>query len=86
MPSRKVHRLADAILPGYEFVDAIKDSPSRVLGPGHRRVLHSHRDNLLLALLYRDPKVLIRAEIHDQMDRASTKMKRELRKMGVRVE
>lgn len=83
MPGRKFHNEINRRLFGatYDRLNAIKDGPSKQYGKGHRRYLHSPADNLILALLLRDPNAFAAATVHDAVDKAVSKLPEPLRRM-----
>jgi len=71
MPSRRAHRYYSRQLFGRDFDDVHQamDSPSRWLGPSHRRIFHSYVDAAILAMLVsKDPDAPRAAAFHVLLD------------------
>lgn len=72
MPDRQTHEYVSELFFGKKFSDVhiALDSPSRRLGPSHRRMFHSHRAAVLVArAVSNDPDAPLAAILHVDLDR-----------------
>ncbi|TMI05960.1 hypothetical protein E6H34_11570 [Candidatus Bathyarchaeota archaeon] len=72
MPNRRTHEHVSELFFGKRFSDVhiALDSPSRKLGPSHRRMFHSHRAAVLVArAVSNDPDAPLAAILHVDLDR-----------------
>src|SRR2546422_5285554 len=72
MPSRKAHEYASKIFFGKKFAEVHQamDSPSKRLGPSHRRLYHSYQSAMLIArMVSSDPAAPFAAILHVDLDR-----------------
>ena len=87
MVDRNAHRRVTQMILGSDFdwIHAFKDRPAKVMGPSHRSILHDQSTNMVIAMQAasqgEDPlRAYMAAELHDLIDRESTKMKRRRRR------
>ena len=82
LPSRKYHNELNRLLLGktYDDVNAAKDSAAPILGRGHRKIGHDIATDLFLAVAKNDPKAFVAAVLHDNVDRAVSRLPKDVRK------
>ena len=82
MPTHRVHRLIDKLLLKREYPDVHRwvDEPYRWLGPRHRVLRHSPIE--VVIKYWGDPARMASGLLHILADRAESRLKARLRRVG----
>lgn len=82
MPGRKFHNEINRLFLGktYDDVNAAKDSAAPILGRKHRKIGHDIATDLFLAVAKNDPNAFVAAVLHDNFDRAVSRLPKNIRK------
>lgn len=77
MPSRQLHNKIAELIFGDAMDDVNKfiDAPSKSMGPGHRRLFHSPKQLMALAVLKKDPRYITGGMLHQGVDKIFSKNK-----------